>query len=126
MPEDVALAAVDDPAWAELVDPPLTTLAQPVRRMAQMAMELVLERIAGRREPRRIVLPMELRVRSSCGHATRARLMAKVGLLSVSDGRASVHGDVGRFAARGGGPDRQRARGRAATSRAGKRRRLDE
>ena len=67
VPEDVALAAVDDPAWAELVDPPLTTLAQPVRRMAQTAMELVLERIAGRREPRRIVLPMELRVRSSCG-----------------------------------------------------------
>lgn len=67
VPEDLALAAVDDPAWAELVDPPLTTLAQPVRRMAQTAMELVLERIAGRREPRRIVLPMELRVRSSCG-----------------------------------------------------------
>jgi len=58
---------VDDPAWAELVDPPLTTLAQPVRTMAQTAMELVLERIAGRVEPRRVVLSMELRVRSSCG-----------------------------------------------------------
>lgn len=67
VPDDIALAAVDDPAWAEFVDPPLTALAQPVRRMAQKATEHVLERIAGRREPRRIVLPMELRVRSSCG-----------------------------------------------------------
>jgi LacI family transcriptional regulator len=69
-PDDVALAAVDDPAWAELVDPPLTTLAQPVRRMAQTAMELVLERISGRTEERRVVLPMELRVRRSCGMRT--------------------------------------------------------
>ena len=67
VPDDVAVAAVDDPAWAELVDPPLTTLAQPVRTMAQTAMELVLERIEGRREPRRVVLPMELRIRTSCG-----------------------------------------------------------
>jgi LacI family transcriptional regulator len=67
VPDDVAVAAVDDPAWAELVDPPLTTLAQPVRRMAQTAMELVIERIEGRTEERRVVLPMELRVRRSCG-----------------------------------------------------------
>ena len=68
VPDDVALVAVDDPAWAELIDPPLTTVAQPVRRMAQTAMQLVLERIERRRvEARRVVLPLELRVRASCG-----------------------------------------------------------
>lgn len=68
VPRDVALVAVDDPFWAELVDPPLTTVAQPVRAMADEAMSLLLERIEGhRREPRRVVFPLELRRRRSCG-----------------------------------------------------------
>lgn len=68
VPDDVALSAVDDPIWAELMDPPLTTLAQPVRAMAEAAMQLLLERIEhGRHEARHVVLPMELRVRNSSG-----------------------------------------------------------
>jgi LacI family transcriptional regulator len=68
VPGEIALVAVDDPFWAELVDPPLTTLAQPVREMAGCAVELLLERIGGRRErPRRVVFDFELRVRGSCG-----------------------------------------------------------
>lgn len=68
VPADLALVAVDDPPWAELLDPPLTTLAQPVRALAGAAMALALERIQGRRtEPRRVVMPLELRIRVSCG-----------------------------------------------------------
>jgi DNA-binding LacI/PurR family transcriptional regulator len=68
VPGDVALATVDDPVWAELVDPPLTALAQPVRAMAEAAVRLVLDRVAGeRRDVVRLVLPMELRVRRSSG-----------------------------------------------------------
>jgi LacI family transcriptional regulator len=68
IPEDVAIIAFDDPIWAGFIDPPLTTLAQPVRRMATEAMELLLERVGGDRvEPRRTVHTFELRVRSSCG-----------------------------------------------------------
>jgi LacI family transcriptional regulator len=68
IPEDIAVVGVDDPPWADLIDPPLTTLAQPVRRMARTAMQLVLERVESRRvETRRVVLPLELRVRRSCG-----------------------------------------------------------
>jgi DNA-binding LacI/PurR family transcriptional regulator len=68
IPEDIALVGVDDPPWASLVDPPLTTVAQPVREMAGTAMKLLLERIRGTRtEARRVVLPLELRVRASCG-----------------------------------------------------------
>jgi DNA-binding LacI/PurR family transcriptional regulator len=71
IPADVALVGFDDPIWAGLIDPPLTTLAQPVRRMATEAMELLLERVGGARtEPRRTVHAFELRVRSSCGTAT--------------------------------------------------------
>lgn len=68
VPDDLAMVAIDDPAWAALVDPPLTTLAQPVRRMAEDAMELLLERVTGHRDrPRRIVHPFELRRRASTG-----------------------------------------------------------
>jgi DNA-binding LacI/PurR family transcriptional regulator len=68
VPGDVALVAIDDPPWASFVAPPLTTVAQPVRRMAADAMELLLDRVNGvRDEPRRIVHSLELRVRESCG-----------------------------------------------------------
>jgi DNA-binding LacI/PurR family transcriptional regulator len=68
VPDQLALVAVDDPFWAEFVAPPLTTVAQPVRRMAEDAVELLLERVSGHRTaPRRSVHPFELRIRSSCG-----------------------------------------------------------
>lgn len=70
VPQDVALVAIDDPFWAELMDPPLTTLAQPVRRMADSAVEFLFERIRSRRnEARKIVFNFDLRVRGSCGTA---------------------------------------------------------
>lgn len=68
VPDDVALVGVDDPFWAELVEPPLTALAQPVREMAVCAVDLLFEKIGGRDEtPRRVVFDFELRVRGSCG-----------------------------------------------------------
>lgn len=70
VPEEVALVAFDDPIWAAVVQPPLTVLAQPVQQMAACMVELLQERLHGhRREPRRVVLDFELRVRKSCGTA---------------------------------------------------------
>ena len=68
IPNDISIVAVDDPPWAELIDPPLSVVAQPVQQMAETAIKLLLERIEQRRaEPVRIVLPLELLVRSSSG-----------------------------------------------------------
>jgi LacI family transcriptional regulator len=70
VPQDLALVAIDDPFWVELMDPPLTTLAQPVREMAESAVEFLFERISGRRtEARKIVFDFDQRVRGSCGAA---------------------------------------------------------
>jgi LacI family transcriptional regulator len=67
IPTDVALVSFDDPAWAELTDPPLTTLAQPVRAMAGAAVELLLERLGqGRKRRKRQVFELELHHRGSC------------------------------------------------------------
>jgi DNA-binding LacI/PurR family transcriptional regulator len=67
IPDDVALVSIDDPPWAELTDPPLTTLAQPVRQMAEAAVGLLLERIdAGRTRRKTRLFEFELRHRGSC------------------------------------------------------------
>jgi LacI family transcriptional regulator len=67
IPHDVALVSIDDPPWAELTDPPLTTLAQPVRQMAEAAVGLLLERIdEGRTRRKRRMFEFELRHRGSC------------------------------------------------------------
>jgi LacI family transcriptional regulator len=77
VPADVALASFDDPAWAELTDPPLTTLAQPVRLMAVAAVELLMQRLAqGRGRRKRQVFELELRHRGSCCPAPAPTLRA--------------------------------------------------
>jgi LacI family transcriptional regulator len=78
IPEDVALVTIDDPFWSILIDPALTALAQPLREMSQAAVDLVFERIEGRRqEPRRLLFEMEMRVRDSCGTIPRGSWRAK-------------------------------------------------
>ena len=65
--EDVSLVAIDDPPWAELTDPPLTTLGQPVRAMADAAVELLFARLEGGRKRRKVrVFEFELHHRGSC------------------------------------------------------------
>ncbi|MFI5983768.1 LacI family DNA-binding transcriptional regulator [Streptomyces sp. NPDC051555] len=76
VPEDVALVGVDDSAVARLMDPPLTSVRQPIEEMGRTMTRLLLQKIAGEygpapaappgkgEEPRR-VLPTELVVRQS-------------------------------------------------------------
>ncbi len=75
VPDQLALAGVDNPYWAELVNPPITTVAQPVTRMAREAIDLLAARVQGDSgPPRRSMHPMELIVRtSSGGRHTRVR-----------------------------------------------------
>lgn len=72
IPEDIAIIAVDNPPWAELLDPPLTVLAQPIREMASCAVDLLVQDLNGAHSaPVRKVFPLELIVRDSCGTAHR-------------------------------------------------------
>ena len=68
IPDDVALVGIDDPPWAELVGPAMTTLSQPTSQMAKAAFDLIVDRITGRRSQSRFVIfHFELRARESCG-----------------------------------------------------------
>jgi LacI family transcriptional regulator len=79
VPADVSIAMVDDVAWAELCDPPLTAVARPAADMGYRAGELLLRDPgrAGERSRRDggrpVVLPTELIVRGSCGPPARTR-----------------------------------------------------
>lgn len=79
VPADVSIAMVDDVAWAELCDPPLTAVARPAADMGYRACELLL-RDPGRAGDRSrrdggrpVVLATELVVRGSCGPPARTR-----------------------------------------------------
>jgi LacI family transcriptional regulator len=72
IPGDISIVSIDDPPWAKLTDPPLTTLAQPVRAMAQAAVELLFQRLdEGRTRRRRRVFEFELVHRGSCCRSGR-------------------------------------------------------
>lgn len=71
IPSELALVAINDPWWMELMTPTITAFATPVRRMAETAFDLLLERIEGTRtQSRFVVFSSELHLRESCG--TRA------------------------------------------------------
>jgi LacI family transcriptional regulator, galactose operon repressor len=70
IPDDLALVGVDDPYWAEFVDPSITSLAQPVSAMAREAFQMLLARIEGDEgPPRRSLHSFGLIVRASSGRA---------------------------------------------------------
>lgn len=78
LPHDAAVVGFDDITFASLVEPRLTTVAQPKYRMGSLAMERLLELLGGDdRRARRLVLEPRLVVRDSCGAHLRRRAWAR-------------------------------------------------
>ena len=69
VPDDFALVAYGDTAWAPLTEPPLTCISPPLFDMGTAAGELVLELITTREANSPRILPNRLVVRRSCGCA---------------------------------------------------------
>lgn len=68
VPDDIAVVGFDDIFPASLLDPPLTTVHQPIRKLGEVACDRLTELIADPTlRPRHEVLPTELVLRSSCG-----------------------------------------------------------
>jgi LacI family transcriptional regulator len=67
VPDDISVVGFDDPEWAPLTGPPLTTLAQPTYEMGVRAAKMLLDRIeAGSEgESRKVLLEPWLVVRGS-------------------------------------------------------------
>lgn len=74
VPDDLAVVAFDEAEGSALLDPPLSTVAQPAAEIAQRAVERLLRRIEGADpDVRPLLLPMRLIPRRSSGDADLAR-----------------------------------------------------
>jgi hypothetical protein len=69
---DVIVTGFDDLAFARFSSPPLTTIRQPLARMAALAVRSVHAQMQGLRSSRSTELPVELTVRDSCGCGERS------------------------------------------------------
>jgi LacI family transcriptional regulator len=68
IPHDIAIVGIDDQPFAAYLNPSLTTVQLPVLQASQRAVEMLLDRIAGRRTgSEQVMLPCPLVVRESCG-----------------------------------------------------------
>jgi DNA-binding LacI/PurR family transcriptional regulator len=67
VPEDVSVTGFDDLFFSEYLEPPLTTVRQPMRRMGEMAMENLLKLMAGEESVAQVKVGAELIVRGSTG-----------------------------------------------------------
>jgi LacI family transcriptional regulator len=70
IPRQIAIAGFDDLEMADVLQPSLTVVRQPVYQLGEVAANLLFQRISGSEVPKashRVVLPLELVIRSSCG-----------------------------------------------------------
>jgi DNA-binding LacI/PurR family transcriptional regulator len=65
IPDDISIVGFDDLYISQYIDPPLTTIRQPMRQMGRMAMETLLQIFAGAESGHDIRVPGELIVRKS-------------------------------------------------------------
>ena len=66
LPDDLSIVGFDDIRFAECVEPPLTTIAQPMRAIGEGTVRLLLEILnGGRLTPVSVTLPHTLQIRAS-------------------------------------------------------------
>ena len=66
VPNDIALVGFDETTWGELVDPPITLIAQPTEEIGRTATELLFQRIdEPNRSPKTVILKGKLIARGS-------------------------------------------------------------
>ncbi|MEW5688305.1 MAG: LacI family DNA-binding transcriptional regulator [Pseudomonadota bacterium] len=70
-PLDVSVVGFDDTRYAEMLDPPLTSVSQPMEDIGRQVVALLLDILSGAAHgPRQITLPHRLSVRESSGPAS--------------------------------------------------------
>ncbi len=67
VPEDVAVTGFDDQDLSRYMNPPLTTVRQPIFEEGQLAVERLIALISGEKVQMRTTIGTELKIRESCG-----------------------------------------------------------
>ena len=104
IPRQIAVVGFDDFEMADVLQPSLTVVRQPVYQLGEVAANLLFQRISGSEAPKaghRVTLPVELIVRCSCGCQPRtikgAKELRPASVLSGPGG--SGHNAVSRMTA---------------------------
>ncbi|MGJ3701759.1 LacI family DNA-binding transcriptional regulator [Variovorax sp. AFSI2.2] len=91
VPDDLSIVGFDDIELSAYTSPPLTTVAQPKERIGALAVDMLLERVGGkRRDARKVVLQPELRVRASTARHASFREAAAPSAPSSSPSSSSA------------------------------------
>jgi DNA-binding LacI/PurR family transcriptional regulator len=75
VPEDLSVIGFDDLSIVQYTDPPLTTVRQPMADMGRLAMETLLDLLAGSTASHTIKLPGQLIVRGSTAPPREERML---------------------------------------------------
>ncbi|MGM0878352.1 MAG: LacI family DNA-binding transcriptional regulator [Bacillota bacterium] len=67
VPEDIAIASFNDIHMAKFASTPLTSVKVYTEQMGRVGVQLLLDRINGRKIPLKVIVPTKLVVRDSCG-----------------------------------------------------------
>lgn len=65
IPEDLSVMGFDDNLYSFMLDAPLTTMRQPMKKIAESACDMILQLIHGNGKPENVSLPAEFIVRKS-------------------------------------------------------------
>lgn len=92
IPRQIAVVGFDDFEMADVLQPSLTVVRQPVYQLGEVAANLLFQRISGSEAPKaghRVTLPVELIVRCSCGCQPKtikgAKELRPVSALSIKE-----------------------------------------
>jgi len=80
VPDDVAVVGFDDIEQASYFKTPLTTIHQPLEKIGKVATERLVERIEGKKPPKRTIFKPTLVIRESCGAVLKTRKQSDSGI----------------------------------------------
>jgi len=86
IPEQISVTGFDDLVLARFTDPPLTTVRQPIERMAALSVQLLVEQMEGNAVPEVSELSVEVVRRRSCGCAPTAMSQLKNRASATTEG----------------------------------------
>jgi LacI family transcriptional regulator len=93
IPDDIALVGFDDFEMADIIRPPVTVVRQPVDLLGVSAAELLFSRLetdTPSRRVSRVVLPVELVLRDSCGSHERSAVKTVAHARPIAEEMAAV------------------------------------
>lgn len=66
VPDELSIVSFDGHTFADMTNPPLTTVNIPTEHMGELAMETLLDNMERKKSPKKLLVPAELIVRKSC------------------------------------------------------------